>query len=112
MKIEQQREKIAPWMPAVASGAFTVLAIITSIWAAGRGADPSVGYIASIGMLPFFFFLVGQYLVKLKKEIAELRERLDAADHRSESSVASSEHRPENDSGEQGDAGKPEPVAN
>ena len=87
MNMEEQREKIGPWMPAVACGAFTVLAMITSIWSAGSG-----GYIIGMGMLPYCFYLVGHYLVKLKKEIAELRERLDAADHRSDSAVAPSEH--------------------
>ena len=92
MNIEEQREKIAPWMPAVASGVFTVLALITSIFAAGRGAGANAGYIMGMGMLPYFFFLVGQYLVKLKKDIAELRERLDAVDRRSDSAVAPAEH--------------------
>ena len=45
-----------------------------------------------MAMLPYCFYLVGHYLVKLKKDIAELRERLDAADRRSDSDVAPSEH--------------------
>lgn len=77
----------------------------------GKRCRPQCRLYSEYWHVAILLFLVGQYLVKLKKEIAELRERLDAADHRSESSVASSEHRPENDSGEQGDAGKPEPVA-
>ena len=109
MNMEEQREKIGPWTPAVACGLFAVIAMIGSIWSAGRGAN--VSSLFFIGMMPFFFFLVGHYLVKLKKEIAEIRERLDAADHRSDRPVASSEHRPENDSGEQDDAGKPDPAA-
>ena len=87
MNIEEQREKIGPWMPAVACGAFTALGIISSIWSAGSG-----GYIMGMAMLPYPFYLVGHYLVKLNKEIAELRERLDAADRRSDSAVAPAEH--------------------
>ena len=90
MNIEEQRENIGPWMPAVACVLFTVTAMIGSIWSAGRGVN--VSSLFFICMMPYFFFLVGQYLVKLKKDIAELRERLDAADRRSDRAVAPSEH--------------------
>jgi len=90
MNLEEQREKMGPWMPAVACGLFAIIAIIGSIWSAGKGTNISL--MSFICMMPFFFFLVGLYLVKLKKDIAELRERLDAADGRSDSAVALSEH--------------------
>jgi hypothetical protein len=90
MNIEEQREKIGPWMPAVACGVFTAIVMIGSILSAASGGGANVGYIWGMGMLPYFFFLVSQYLVKLKKEIAELREQLDAADRRCDSNITPS----------------------
>ena len=111
MNIENIRDKIGPWMPAVVCGIVTVMVMIGYTWEASAGRSASIVQLFFNGFMFVCFFLVGEYLVKLKKEIAELRERLDAADHRSDSAVAPSEHRPENDSGEQDDAGKPDPAA-
>lgn len=105
MKIEEIRDKIGPWMSAVVCGIVNVMVVIGYSWEASAGRSTSIVQSFFYCFMFVCFFLVGEYLVKLKKDIAELRRRLDAADHRSDSAVAPADHQPENDSGEQGNAG-------
>lgn len=111
MNIEEMRDKIGPWMPAVFCASLAVIVTIGNLWAVSAGGSDSAITLVYILFLPMCFFLIGRYLVKLNKDITELRERLDAADRRSDRAIGRTEHRPENDGGEQADAGKSDPAA-
>ena len=74
MNIEKMRDKIGPWMPAVVCGIMTVMAMIGGIWEASAGKSGSTVQTFLNGFVVVCFVLVGEYLVKLKKDIAELRD--------------------------------------
>ncbi|MGB0153369.1 MAG: hypothetical protein ACPGFB_04995 [Verrucomicrobiales bacterium] len=105
------RDKIGPWMPAVFCAVLAVIVTIGNLWAASAGGSDNAVTLVFLLFLPMCFYFIGGYLVKLKKEIAELRERLDAVDRPSDRADARSDHGPGNEGGEQDDAGKPDSAA-
>ncbi len=94
MKIEQMRDKVGPWIPALFCAGLAVIVTIGNLWTAMfAGSDSGVTSVFIIFM-PMCFFFVGVYLIKLKNENAELRERLDAIDHPSDEAAADSVDQP------------------
>jgi len=107
MNIEKMRDKAGPWMPALFCAVLAVIVTIGNLWAAMSAGSNSAATGTFILFMPMCFFFVGTYLTKLKKENAELRERLDAIDPLTEKATAGSVDRQRHESGEQDAAEQP-----
>ena len=92
--LEKLRNKIAPWLPAIFCGALAVIVTIGNVWGVMASGSDSVATGTFILFMPMCFYFVGVYLTVLRKENAELRNRLDAID------------RPENENAEQDGGGQ------
>lgn len=72
------REKLRPWIPAIFCAALSVITIIGNLVLAftiGK-PTPSVNFVFHC-FLPMCFFLVGDFLSKLRKENLALRTQVD-----------------------------------
>jgi hypothetical protein len=92
--LEKLRNKIAPWLPAIFCGALAVLVTVGNLWGFAVSGSENVATGTFILFMPMCFYFVGAYLTVLRKENAELRDRLSAID------------RPENENAEQDGGGQ------
>jgi hypothetical protein len=107
MNLEEMRNKIGPWMPAVFCSALAVIVTIGNIWAASVGGSDNAVTLVFILFMPMCFFFVGIHLTELKKENAELRERLEEIEPPFDEATAGSVDRPGHENAEQDSGGQP-----
>ena len=79
------KEKVGPWLPAIFCASLALIVLFADLWALRNGGSSGAADQTFMMFMPMCFVLTGIYLSVLRKDISELRKRLDAAGNQTDS---------------------------